>query len=149
TDNLYVDGTPIVITSTTTIKAIGIKKTYFSWTSYFDNTKWVPYLTYGTWDGIKWNSVTDFGEAAIALLPIGTPPAPLKIRVTYTPSSSAYRIVCDAFSAGVIVDPYLSLVEVDCYYLTYGIEVSPSYLNMFNNVPQDFSITNIEFYMES
>ena len=52
TDNLYVDGTPIVITSTTTIKAKGIKKP--AWQSFFDNTKWTA--STGSWDGSKWNS---------------------------------------------------------------------------------------------
>jgi len=152
TDNLYVPGVPIVITSTTTIKAKGFKKP--AWQSFFDNTKWVP-VTYGTWDGSKWNS-TAYGPGEgndtqeFRLEVIGTWYSgfrPTKVRVTHNNivADLGDLIVYDNLNPREGFSAYVSLSEKEFSLVGSNSDILRLALGSQQGAAQ-FSITNIEFY---
>lgn len=156
---------PIVITTTTTVKAKALKtgwtssgiatKTYTlpGWTAYFNDTKWVVggNFPYGSWDvgNQEWDTAYD-GRAndTIGLTPIGgweVGYRPSKIRVAHNGTLSGLwvrdtnlNIIYYSLTA-----TYATGVEISLTFTTFDIDE----LILWKVGPgNDFSVTNIEFF---
>lgn len=150
---------PIVVTVTTTIKAKAFKTgwtssgiatevyTIPSWTAYFDNTRWTPVT--GTWDGVKWNSVTNQIELSeLGVWVDGF--RPTKLRFNHTNPLPLTFGLFDKAGGGYTIAgavAYISGTEVTCTFQSgAAIHDIGSLARCYDSgAINSFSITNIEF----